>query len=125
MLSSYIALNPGPVNLGFVNSCSIRNKGPLISDTIVLNDLNILALAETHIQISDTNSQTPPGFRISHKPRTIGLGGGVGFLTRKELTTKVVDAPTYSTVENIVTSVATFGGCLCLSYTRFMFLGFS
>ena len=34
-------------------------------------------------------------------------GGGVGFLTRKELPTKVVDAPTYSTFENIVISVST------------------
>ena len=31
----------------------------------------------------------------------------MGFLTRKELPTKVVNAPTYSTFENIDTSVAT------------------
>ena len=36
-----------------------------------------------------------------------GRGGHVGFLTKKELPTKVVDAPTYSTFENVVTSVAT------------------
>ena len=29
------------------------------------------------------------------------------FLTKKELPTKLVDAPTYSTFENVVTSVAT------------------
>ena len=56
MLSGDIALNPGPVNLGFVNSCSIRNEGPLIGDTIVSNNVDILALAETHIQLSDTDS---------------------------------------------------------------------
>ena len=109
MLSGDIALNPGPVNLGFVNSRSIRNKGSLIGDTIVSNNLDILALAETHIQLSDTDSLlksvTPPRFRLSHKPRMTGHGGGVGFLT-KELPTKVVDAPTYSTFENVVTSVA-------------------
>ena len=36
-----------------------------------------------------------------------GHGGGVGFLTRKELSIKVVAAPTYSTFENIVISVST------------------
>ena len=32
-------------------------------------------------------------------------GGNVSFLTKKKLPTKVVDAPTYSTFENIVISV--------------------
>ena len=86
MLSGDIALNPGPVNLGSVYSHSIRNKGPLISDTIVSNNLDILALAETNIQLSDTDSLlksvTPPGFRLTHRPRTTGRGGGVGFLTK-------------------------------------------
>ena len=66
LLSSDIALNPGLVNLGLLNSCSIMKKGALISDTIVSNYLDILALAETHIQISDTDSLMksviPPGF---------------------------------------------------------------
>ena len=73
LLSGDIALNPGPVNFGFVNCCSIRNKGPLICDTIVSNNLDILALAETHIHISDTDSLlksvTPPGFQLTHRPR--------------------------------------------------------
>ena len=34
LLSGDISLTQGPVNLGF---CSKRNKGPLISDTIVSN----------------------------------------------------------------------------------------
>ena len=111
MLSGDIALNPGPVNLGFVNSRSIRNKGFLIVDTIVSNNLDILALVETHIQLSDTDSLlksvTPPGIRLTHRPSTTGHGGGVGFLTKKELLTKVADAATYLTFENVVTSVAT------------------
>ena len=54
LLSGDIALNPGPINFGFVNYRSIRNKGPLNGDTIVSNNLDILGLAET--QISDTDS---------------------------------------------------------------------
>ena len=120
MLSGDIALNPGPVNLGFVNSCSIRNKGTLIGDTTVSNNLDISALAETHIQLSDTDSLLksviPPGFQLTHKPRMTGSGGSVGFLTKKELPTKVVHAPTYSTFENVVTSVATLSKSFVVAY---------
>ena len=111
LLSGDIALNPGPINFGFVNCHSIRNKGPLIGITIVSNNLDILALAETHIQISDTNgllkSVTPPDFQLTHKPRTTSHSGGVGFLTRKDLPSKTVDEPTHSTFENIIISIVT------------------
>ena len=100
-----------PINFGFVNCHSIRNKGPLICDTIVSNNLDILALTETRIHICDTDSLlksvTPPGFQLTHRPRTIGRGGGVGFLTKKNLPAKTVDAPTHSTFENIVISIVT------------------
>ena len=70
-----------------MNCHSIRNKGPLIGDTIVSNNLDILALAETHVKISNTDSLlksvTPSGFQLIHSPRATGRGGGVGFLTRK------------------------------------------
>ena len=111
MLSGDITLNPGPINFDFVNCHSIRNKGPLIGDTIVSNNLDILVLAETHIQISDTDSLlksvTPPGFQLTHRSRMTGRGGGVGFVTRKDLSAKTVDSPTHSTFENIVISIVT------------------
>ena len=139
MLSGDIALNPGPVNLSFVNSRFIGNKGTLIGDTIVSNSLDILALAETQIQISDTESLlksvTPPGFQLTC--RLTGRGGSVGFLTRKDFPTEVVDAPTYSTFENIVTSVVTLsiffvvacvnctpGSCSSAFLDDFLFLWF-
>ena len=55
-LSDKIALNPGPINFSFVNSRSIRNKCPLIGHTIVSNNLDILAIAETHFEIFDTDT---------------------------------------------------------------------
>ena len=110
-LSGDIALNPGPVNLGFVSSHSIGDKGLLISDTIVSNNLVILPLAETHIQISNTDSLlksvTPPCFLLIHRTQMSGRGGCVGFLTTKDLTSKVVTAPTYSTFKNSIMSVVT------------------
>ena len=111
LLSGDIALNPGPINFGFVNCHSISNKGPLIGHKIVSNSLDILALAETHIKISDTDtllkSETPPGFQVTHRAWTTGRGGGVGFLTRKDFSAKTVDAPTHSTIKNIVISIVT------------------
>ena len=128
-----IALNPGPVNFGFVNSRSMGNKGPLINDTIVSNNLDILALAETHIQISNTDrllrSVTPPGFQLIHRPLMTCWGGSVGLLTRKDLPAEVVDTPTWSTFQKhcyiCCYPLKISCGCLCLLYTTFMFLGFS
>ena len=55
LLIGDIILNPGTINLGFVNCLSIRSKGPCIGITIVSYYLDILAPAETRIQISDTD----------------------------------------------------------------------
>ena len=121
MLSGDIALNTGPV------------KGLMIVDTIVSNNLDIPALVNTHIQLSDTDSLlksvTPPGFRLTHMRRMTSHGGCVGFLTKKELPTKVVDAPTDLIFDNVVTSVATLSKSFvaaCIYHTRSLpvFCGF-
>ena len=43
-----VAINPGPVMLGLVNARSIRNKGPLLADTIASHSFDFLCLTETH-----------------------------------------------------------------------------
>ena len=80
-----------------------------MGNKIISNNLNILALAETHIYNSDTDSLlkflSPPGFQLIYRPWMSGGGsggGGVGLLTRKDLPAKAVDAPAYSTFENIL-----------------------
>ena len=65
-------------------------------------------------------SITPTGFQLTHRPRMAGFGGGVDFLTRKDLPTKTVDAPTYSTFKNIVISIVTHSKSFvvaCVYYT--------
>ena len=49
LFSGDIALDPCPVNFDFVNCHSFMNKRPPIGYRIVLNKLDILALAETDI----------------------------------------------------------------------------
>ena len=82
-----VAMNPGPVMLGSVNARSIRNKGPLLSDTIASHAFDFLCLTETHIRTPDSDSflrsLTTDGFSLIHRPRSTGIGGGVGFFIRE------------------------------------------
>ena len=77
--------------------CLIRHKGPQVGDTVVLNDLVILTLEDTLIQISDTDSPLKslslPDFRLIHKPRQlvslavwVSLLGMLRLLTHQTIT---------------------------------------
>ena len=56
ILSSDVALNPGPVNFGFVNFRSVHNKHVAITDIILSQSIDIARLTETHIRGNDTSS---------------------------------------------------------------------
>ena len=49
LLCGDISLNPGPVSLGVINCCSVRNKGPTIADIVSSQSLDLLSITETHI----------------------------------------------------------------------------
>ena len=72
-----VAMNPGPVMLGSVNARSIRNKGPLLSDTIASHAFDFLCLTEIHICTTDSDSflrsLTPDGSSLIHRPRLTGI----------------------------------------------------
>ena len=91
--------------LGSVNARSIRNKGPLLSDTIASRAFDFLCLTETHISITDSDSflhsLIPNGFSLIHRPRTTGIG----FFNRESYKYHKVDTPNYSSFENIVISI--------------------
>ena len=99
---------PGPTNFGFINCRSICNKGPLLHDLIQRSDLDILCLVETHIRPTDTdgllNSLTPTDYNLIQKPRSTGLGGGVGFLCRKSFSPSIVSSPVFRSFEIIILS---------------------
>ena len=101
-----VAMNPGPVMLGSVNARSIRNKGPLLSDTIASHAFDFLCLTETHIRTTDSDSflrsLTPDGFSLIHRPRSTGIGGGVGVFILESYRYCKVDTPNYSSFEIIV-----------------------
>ena len=114
-----VAMNPGPVMLGSVNVRSIRNKGPLLSDTIASHAFDFLCLTETHIRTTDSDSflhsLTPDGFSLIHRPRSTGIGGGVGFFICESYKCRKVDTSNYSSFENIVITVSVPGRTLFLA----------
>ena len=94
-----------------------NRKYPLIGDTIVSSNLDILALAETHIQNSDSLHKTlaPPGFQLTHIPgRLVMVAVWASLLGN--LPSKSVDAPAYYTFENIVISTVTHSKSLVVAY---------
>ena len=105
-----VAMNPGLTMLGLINARSIRNKGPFLTDTIASHAFDFLCLTETHICTTDSDSflhsLTPDGFSLIHRPRSSGIGGGVGFFIRDPYKYRKVDTPNYSSFKNIVISVS-------------------
>ena len=108
LLCGNVAVNPGPTNFGFSNCRSIRNKDPLLHDLIQCSDLDILGMVETHIRPTDTdghlNSLTPINYNLIQKPRSTGLGGGVGLLCRKSFSPSIVSSPVFRSFEIIILS---------------------
>ena len=113
-------MNPGLVMLGSVNARSVQNKGPLLSDTIASHVFDFLCLTETHIRTTDSDSflhsLTPDGFSLIHRPRSTGIGGGVGFFIHESYKYRKVDTPNYSSFENIVISISVSGRTLLLAF---------
>ena len=93
-----------------MNVRSICNKGPLLSDTIASNTFDFHCLTETHIRTTDSDSflhsLTPDGFSLRHRPRSTGIGDGVGFFIQESYKYCKVDTPNYSSFENIVISIS-------------------
>ena len=109
LLAGDIEINPGPVNFGFGNCRSIRNKGPAISDLMTSACIDIFGLTETHIRVNDTPSfleeLTPDGYKLFHSPRLGKTGGGVGFLIKKDFNCSTVAMPTFGSFEYIAISI--------------------
>ena len=105
-----VAMNPGPVMLSSVSARSVRNKGPLLADTIASYTFDFLCLTETYIGTTDSDSflcsLTPDGFFLIHRQHSSGIAGGVGLFIRDSYKYRKVDTPNYSSFENIVISVS-------------------
>jgi len=108
LLSGDIEVNPGPVQFGFGNVRSIRNKGPAVADLVTSANIDIFGITETHIRSNDTPSflsdLTPDGYTLFHIPRLGKTGGGVGFLIKKVFDVSMVASPSFRSFEHIIVS---------------------
>ena len=94
LLFGDVAVNPGPLRLGFANCHSIRNKGRLLAEEVKNCGYDVFGLTETHIKAHDTpfflQELTPEDFTLVYTPRVNKNGGGVGFFVEKHLNPKIL-----------------------------------
>lgn len=99
---------PPRVKFGLWNARSIKNKTTSLSDFVISNQLDIMALTETWLCGDDRDARTIAdlsntlcGYRVIHRPRVNKNGGGVAIILRKGLEIKSIDHPTYGAMEGL------------------------
>ena len=92
ILSGDISLNPGPsvrnLKARLLNARSLCNKTSAFGDFVSSNDLDMVAVTETWLRLSDTlgliDEITPAGFQLHHVPRR-NKKGGVAVFVRNDI----------------------------------------
>ena len=106
---------PSNLTLCLANCQSVNNKTAYLNDFIVSNDLDCVALTETWLS-SDNNQATlksliPNGYQLSHVPREVSRGGGVGFLHKDQYNVRTDNSYKAPSFESMTTLLD------CGSYT--------
>ena len=94
--------NQGCVKMCSINARSICNKTTIISELVLDNDFDLVAITETWIKKGDEQSicdMTPTGYSFKHIDRIKGRAGGVGLLHKNNLTVTMANNS-----EDVVTS---------------------
>ena len=110
-LAGDISLNPGPGSRSLNGYLlrSIRNKSASFLEFVKDNNADLIAVTETRLRPEDTesfiSSITPPGYKLTHVPRNIKKGGGVGFFIKEEQVSK----SNYQAFESISIQISTEG----------------
>ena len=87
--------NQQTMSIFSVNVQSAKNKTDVISELIVENNIDILALTETWLSAGDRDkvtrgSLTPPGYSLVDAPRTGRRGGGVAIIYKSSFNLSTV-----------------------------------
>ena len=109
LLAGDVAVNPGPVTrnlrIGTINTRSMRDKAPALSDLVVSKTLDILGITETWLSTNETTASladiTPTGFTLHHIPRSGRSGGGVGIFVSDFFRFSRISIPTFPSFEAI------------------------
>ena len=107
-----------------LNICSLRNKVHEITDLLVLNSINILAISETHLDDTfEDEAVGIQGYNLYTKDRN-RYGGGVAFYVQNHLPVKVRKDIMYDEIEVLslqvnLPHIKTYLGGLLLQATKF------
>lgn len=109
--SSANVIKQQPLSFGLINARSVRNKCTQISDYIIENSIDILALTETWL--GDENKDQillgnlcPPGYSIIHEPRSYSKGGGIGLVYKSNTNIKKLNHKQYVSFESLQIQVS-------------------
>ena len=72
-----------------------------ITDSLQSKNIAVCAITETWLATGDDpvlNEYYELGYKVVHKPRSSGKGGGVGFLIRKGLDAKVIRSCSFNSL---------------------------
>ena len=93
------------IRLSTTHIRSIREKNASLIDVIISKTIDIFAVTETWLRPHDTAACivdiSTPGYTFHHKPRLVGLGGGVGFLISKLFKVNLHISPDYTSFESM------------------------
>ncbi len=100
---------------GLMNCRSVNNKSAFISDAIIENNFDCVALTETWLSPDEDNNKAvissllPEGYDMIHVPRA-GKGGGVGFIHRSQCRVKMERNTQFSSFESmtVLMDIASF-----------------
>jgi len=104
------------LNFACVNVRSLKNKVLDVTDYVVENEIDLLAITETWLFSDDSKNQVTlasiliPGYKFIHMPRTTGKGGGVGLLYRTTIDVKILnDMSHYVSFEQLSAEISIHG----------------
>ena len=107
------------LSIGWLNVQSLTNKTEAVSETIVDESLDVMALSETwHADSGDVRLRlaTPPGYAVVDNARSTMVrrstdrGGGVAIIYRKHLRCSMVPLPSCTTFESICVRLSSTSG---------------
>lgn len=96
---------PRKIKIGLINPRSLRTGHEEFVVALMKHDIDILAVNETWLRQGE--EETAPilsGYHFRHVPRPPGLrgrGGGVGFYTKRSISTRVLKHPITDSVEQM------------------------
>lgn len=99
------------LRMALLNTRSVKNKATEINNFITENTIDVLCMTETWLRDDGRDGMTlaellPPAYKIEHKPRAHGRGGGVGIVyVDSGLSVKLTNSTPFPSFEHLCLNV--------------------